>query len=164
MSQNEETFTVEEKRELAVKAVNRLIADAEESASFRRYVVPDARLRENKELAEIIVVCIRETALPQLQTLNGYLTSKAWAAVLNVFPWSRIALTSFGNLPLPRTLASRMRVQETFSRVLEPSAESRYDVPTPILISREIFFHPAPGRTSVLTMQLGKRPNWSAIS
>jgi hypothetical protein len=43
-----------------------LIADAEESASFRRYVVPDARLRENKELAEIIAVCIRETALPQL--------------------------------------------------------------------------------------------------
>jgi hypothetical protein len=49
-----------------------------------------------------------------------------------------------------------MRVQETFSRVLEPSAESRYDVPTPILISR-IFFHPAPGRTSVLTMQLGTK-------
>jgi hypothetical protein len=66
MSQNEEVFIAEEKRELAVKAVNRLIADAEESASFRRYVVPDARLRENKELAEIIAVCIRETALPQL--------------------------------------------------------------------------------------------------
>ena len=33
-----------------------------------------------------------------------------------------------------------MRVQETFSRVLEPSAESRYDVLTPILISREIFW------------------------
>jgi len=42
-----------ERRELAVKRVNRLIADAEESASFRRYVVPDARLRENRELAEI---------------------------------------------------------------------------------------------------------------
>ena len=61
MSQNEEVFTAEEKRELAVKAVNRLIADAEECA---------------------------------------YLTSKARAAVLNLFPWSRIALTSFGNLPL----------------------------------------------------------------
>ena len=56
MSQNEEVFTAEEKRELAVKAVNRLIADAEETASFRRYVVPDARLRENKELAEIVAV------------------------------------------------------------------------------------------------------------
>jgi len=53
MSENEELFTAQERRELAVKAVNRLIADAEESASFRRYVVPDARLRENKELAEI---------------------------------------------------------------------------------------------------------------
>jgi hypothetical protein len=62
MSQNEE------RHELAVKAVNRLIADAEETASFRRYIVPDARLRENKELAEIITVCICETALPQLQT------------------------------------------------------------------------------------------------
>jgi len=70
MSQNEEVFTAEERRELAVKAVNRLIADAEESASFRRYVVPDERLRENKELAEIIAVCIRETALSQLQTLQ----------------------------------------------------------------------------------------------
>jgi hypothetical protein len=29
MSQNEEVFTAEERRELAVKAVNRLIADAE---------------------------------------------------------------------------------------------------------------------------------------
>jgi len=48
LSQNEETFTVEEKRELAVKAVNRLIADAEESASFRRYVVPDAACAKTK--------------------------------------------------------------------------------------------------------------------
>ena len=73
MSQNEEIFTAEERRELAVKAVNRLIADAEESASFRRYVIPEARLRENKELAEIIAVCIRETALPQLKTLKRLL-------------------------------------------------------------------------------------------
>ena len=70
MSENEEVFTAEERRELALKAVNRLIADAEESASFRRYVVPDARLCENKELAEIIAVRIRETALPQLRTLT----------------------------------------------------------------------------------------------
>ncbi len=76
MSQNEEVFTAEERRELAVKAVNRLIADAEESASFRRYVVPDERLRENKELAEIIAVCIRETALPQLQTLQRLLVQQ----------------------------------------------------------------------------------------
>jgi hypothetical protein len=73
MSQNEEVFTAEERREVAVKAVNRLIADAEETASFRRYVVPDARMRENKELAEIIAVCIRETALPQLQSLKRLL-------------------------------------------------------------------------------------------
>jgi hypothetical protein len=73
MSQNDEVFIAEEKRELAVKAVNRLIADAEESASFRRYVVPDVRLRENKELAEIIAICIRETALPQLQALKRLL-------------------------------------------------------------------------------------------
>ena len=73
MSQDEKLFTAEERRELAVKAVNRIIADAEETASFRRYVVPDARLRENKELAEIIAVCIRETALPQLQTLKRLL-------------------------------------------------------------------------------------------
>jgi hypothetical protein len=73
MSQNEEVFTAEERRELAVRAVNRLIGDAEESASFRRYVVPDERLRENKELAEIMAVCIRETALPQLQTLQRLL-------------------------------------------------------------------------------------------
>ena len=73
MSQNEEIFTAEERRGLAVKAVNRLIADAEETTSFRRYVVPDARLRENKELAETIAVCIRETALRQLQTLKRLL-------------------------------------------------------------------------------------------
>ena len=73
MSQNEEVFIAEERREIAVKAVNRLIADAEESASFRRYVVPDARLRENKELAEIIAICIRETALLQLQALKRLL-------------------------------------------------------------------------------------------
>jgi len=45
MSQNE--FTAEERRELAVKPVNRLIADAEAK-----------RLLENKELAETIAACI----------------------------------------------------------------------------------------------------------
>ena len=62
MSQNEEKFTAEERRAIAVKAVNRLIADAEAK-----------RLLGNKELAETIAVCIRETALPQLQTLKWLL-------------------------------------------------------------------------------------------
>ena len=101
MSQNEEVFTAEGRREVAVKAVNRLIADAEETASFRRYVVPDARIHENKELAEIIAVCIRETALPQLQSLKRLLGQQCKAAVLNLFPWFRIVLTSFANLPIP---------------------------------------------------------------
>ena len=95
MSQNEEVFTAEEKREIAVKAVNRLIADAEETASFRRYVVPDARLREKSSRS----VFARRLCLNS-RLYNGYLTSKARAAVLNLFPWSRIALTSFGNLAL----------------------------------------------------------------
>jgi hypothetical protein len=47
----------EDRREPAVKTVNRLIADVEAK-----------RLRENKELAEVIVACIRETASDQLQT------------------------------------------------------------------------------------------------
>jgi hypothetical protein len=49
----------EHRRELAVKAVNRLIADVEAK-----------RLLENKELAETIAVCIRETPLLQLKTLE----------------------------------------------------------------------------------------------
>lgn len=49
MSQNEVVFTVEERRELAVKAVKRLIADAEAK-----------RLLENQEVAETIAACIRE--------------------------------------------------------------------------------------------------------
>jgi hypothetical protein len=48
------------RRELAVKAVNRLIADVEAK-----------RLLENKELAELIAACVRETALDQLQTLKS---------------------------------------------------------------------------------------------
>jgi hypothetical protein len=70
MSQNEEVFTAEERRELAVKAVNRLITDVEEIASFRRYVVPDARPRENKGLAEIIAVCIR-ASVTESRSIGG---------------------------------------------------------------------------------------------
>ena len=59
MSQNEEVFSAEERRAIAVKAVNRLIADAEAK-----------RLPENKELAETIAVCIGESGSRQLQTLK----------------------------------------------------------------------------------------------
>jgi hypothetical protein len=53
-----EAMRYEDRRELAVKAVNRLIADVEAK-----------RLLENKELAEVIAACIRETASPQLKSL-----------------------------------------------------------------------------------------------
>ena len=59
MSQNEEVFTAEERHELAVKAVNRLIADAEAK-----------RLLENKELAETIAACIREAGERHLRALK----------------------------------------------------------------------------------------------
>ena len=49
----------------AVKAVNRLIADVEAK-----------RLLENKELAEVIAACIRETASDQLQTLKWLLAQQ----------------------------------------------------------------------------------------
>jgi hypothetical protein len=62
MSQNQEAFTAEERRELAVKAVNRLIADAEAK-----------RLLENKELTETITVCIREAGERQLRALKWLL-------------------------------------------------------------------------------------------
>ena len=62
MSQNQEAFTAEERRELAVKAVNRLIADAEAK-----------RLLENKELAETITVCISEAGERQLRALKWLL-------------------------------------------------------------------------------------------
>ena len=62
MSQNKEEFTAEERRELAVKAVNRLIADAEAK-----------RLLENKELTETIAVCIREAGENHLRTLKWLL-------------------------------------------------------------------------------------------
>jgi hypothetical protein len=48
-----------------VKAVNRLIADAEAK-----------RLLQNKELAETIAVCIRHTALPQLRNLKWLLAQQ----------------------------------------------------------------------------------------
>jgi hypothetical protein len=60
MSQNE--FTAEERRELAVKAVNRLIADAEAK-----------RLLENKELAETIAACIGEAGERRLRSLKWLL-------------------------------------------------------------------------------------------
>jgi hypothetical protein len=62
MSQNEEVFTAEERRELAVKAVNRLIADAEAK-----------RLMENKELAETIAACIGEAGERRLRALKWLL-------------------------------------------------------------------------------------------
>ena len=62
MSQNQEAFTAEERRELAVKAVNRRIADAEAK-----------RLLENKELTETITVCIREAGERQLRALKWLL-------------------------------------------------------------------------------------------
>ena len=62
MSQNEEVFTAEERRELAVKAVNHLIADAEAK-----------RLMENKELAETIAACIGEAGERRLRALKWLL-------------------------------------------------------------------------------------------
>jgi hypothetical protein len=62
MSQNEEVFTSGERRELAVKAVKRLIADAEAK-----------RLPENKELTEIIAACIGEAGERQLRSLKWLL-------------------------------------------------------------------------------------------
>jgi hypothetical protein len=62
MSQNEEVFTAEERRELAVKAVNRLIADSEAK-----------RLLENKELAETIAACIGEADEQRLRALKWLL-------------------------------------------------------------------------------------------
>lgn len=47
MSDKNEVFSAEERRALAVKAVSRLIVDVETK-----------RLLENKELAEVIAVCI----------------------------------------------------------------------------------------------------------
>ena len=62
MSHNEEVFNAEERRELAVKAVNRLIADAEAK-----------RLLENKELTETIAACIGEAGKQRLRALKWLL-------------------------------------------------------------------------------------------
>jgi hypothetical protein len=59
MSQNEEEFTTEERGELAVKAVNRLTADAQAK-----------RLLENKELTETIAACIGEADERRLRALK----------------------------------------------------------------------------------------------
>ncbi len=59
MSDKNEVFSAEERDALAIKAVSRLIVDAETK-----------RLLENKELAEVIAVCIRETGERQLRTLK----------------------------------------------------------------------------------------------
>jgi predicted transcriptional regulator len=62
MSQNEEAFTAEERHRLAVKAVKRLIADAEAK-----------RLLENQEVAETITACIREASERHLRVLKWLL-------------------------------------------------------------------------------------------
>ena len=62
MNQTKEEFTAEEKRELAVKAVNRLIADAKAK-----------RVLENKELADTIAVCICEAGERHLRALKWLL-------------------------------------------------------------------------------------------
>jgi hypothetical protein len=62
MGQNEEVFTAENRRELAVKAVNRLIAAAVAK-----------RLLENTELTETIAACIREADERQLRLLKWLL-------------------------------------------------------------------------------------------
>ena len=62
MSQNEEVFTAEERDKLAVKAIHRLIADAEAK-----------RVLENKELTETIAACIREAGEQRLRALKWLL-------------------------------------------------------------------------------------------
>ena len=62
MSAEAPAFSRAEKEALAVKAVNRLIADVEAK-----------RLLENKELDEVIKVCIRET--PQGSPKSGHIGS-----------------------------------------------------------------------------------------
>jgi hypothetical protein len=64
MSQ-EEAFDSDERRMLAITAVNRLIADVEAK-----------RLLENKELAEVIAACVRESTASQLKTLKWLLAQQ----------------------------------------------------------------------------------------
>ena len=56
------SLSPEERRAIAVKAVNRLIADVEAK-----------RLLENKELAERIAVCVRDSTPDKLRTLKWLL-------------------------------------------------------------------------------------------
>lgn len=68
-------FTPDEIHALSERAVNQLIAD-----------VKSERLRENKELAETIAVCIRHTGLSQLQTLRVLLDQHELECVP---PWDK---------------------------------------------------------------------------
>ena len=61
-----DVFTDEEIRALSFKAVNELIADAQAG-----------RVKQNKQLAEVIAGCIRNTTPEQLQTLNRLLKQRA---------------------------------------------------------------------------------------
>ena len=61
-----DVFTDEEIRALSFKAVNELIADAQAG-----------RVKQNKQLAEVIAGCIRNTTPEQLQTLNWLLKQRA---------------------------------------------------------------------------------------
>ena len=61
-----DVFTAEEIVALSFKAVNELIADAQAG-----------RVKQNKELAEVIAGCIRDTTPEQLQTLNWLLKQRA---------------------------------------------------------------------------------------
>ena len=68
-----EEFTDKERHALAIEAVNRLIADVEAR-----------RLPENKEFAEVIAVCVRETLPSHLRTLKWLLEQKCqlyWCCV-----------------------------------------------------------------------------------
>jgi hypothetical protein len=62
VTENEGSLTFEERRSVAVKAVNRLIADAEAK-----------RLLQNRELAEVIAACIQDSTSAQLRTLKWLL-------------------------------------------------------------------------------------------
>jgi len=59
---NEEMFSDEDVRNLAKKAVARLVADAK-----------SGRLNENRELAEVIEGCIRHSSIKQIRDLKWLL-------------------------------------------------------------------------------------------
>lgn len=62
VTENEGSLTFEERHSLAVKSVNRLIADAEAK-----------RLFQTRELAEVMAACIQESTSAQLRTLKWLL-------------------------------------------------------------------------------------------